>query len=412
MNEHQETLEMEDTKPSYLPKLIGFSIIIYACILIIHGFVIYYLDTQFSIFISDQLVFFNRGIGIIRGDLPYRDFYTHAAPLSPYLWAPIVLISMLFTWNNSTEYLTYETFMDSSSMLFSSYVFRVFFAICLILSAVLLYKILEKKGTKRAFWISLSYSINPYFLYLVSFWGSDECILPLLIILPIYLLEKEKYYLVTLSLIVGTGLKYFPILLLPLFFVYNHNLRSSLIQLVLFLIGIIASYLPFYLIAPEAFSDQFNYVEDNARSQGLAALDAHLSQSGLTLGSTFEFLTLTIMFVGVISTIIILTRNTWFFEKTIVLLAPFLIFFPKIQFSYFVIIYPFIFVMIFTKTTSNFVYFILFLSSILGGIAADYILTYTGTNIFSYIAAWVITLILYSSLLFSLLHMLLYRTRN
>ncbi len=412
MDEHQEVLEIEKNKPSYLSRLIGLSIIIYACVLVVHGFVIYYLDTQFSIFISDQLVFFNRGIGIIRGDVPYRDFYTHAAPLSPYLWVPIVLFSMLFTWNFSTEYLTYITYLDSSSMLFSSYVFRAFFVFCLILSAVLLYKILEKKGIKKAFWISLSYSINPYFLYLVSFWGTDECIIPLLIILPIYLLEKEKYYLATLSLIVGTGLKYFPVLILPLFFVYNHNLKSSLIQIILFLIGTTASYLPFYLIAPEAFSNQFNYVEDNARNQGLAALDAHFSQSGLTLGSTFEFLTLTIMFIGVISTIIILTRNTWFLEKTIVLLVPFLIFFPKIQFSYFVIIYPFIFVMIFQKTTSNFVYVILFLSSILGGFATDYILTYTGTNIFSYIAAWIIILILYSSLLFSLLHMLLYRTRN
>ncbi len=403
--EQQGEITMKDIKISNLSKIIAISFLVYSCVLVIQGLVVYFLDTEFNILIADQLVFFNRGVGILRGDVQYRDFYTQAAPLSPYLWVIIVLISMLLTGNFSTDYLGSETYLDSTSMMFSSYVFRVFFAFCLILSAALLYKILEQKGTKKSFWISLSYAINPFFLYLASFWGSDECVLPLLIILPIYLLEKEKYYLATLILIIGTGLKYFPILILPLFLVYNKKLVNSLIQLLLFLIGVIASYLPFYFIAPKAFSNQFNYYPVyNARNQGLAALDDHFSNNEYTVVSTYEFLTITLILLGLVSALLILTRADWSFEKTVVLLIPFLLFFPKIQFSYFVMLFPFISVLIFRNNNFSIVYLLLFLSTLLGGTAADYILAYDGSNILSYVASWLITAILYLSMIAVLVH--------
>ncbi|MHA1200697.1 MAG: hypothetical protein ACTSQF_15365, partial [Candidatus Heimdallarchaeaceae archaeon] len=354
-----------------LSKIIFISIIVYSCTLVIHGIIVYFLDSEFSILISDQLVFYNRGVGVLRGDVQYRDFYTHAAPLSPYLWAPIVLISMLFTGNFSTDYLGYETYLDSTSMMFSSYVFRVFFVFCLILSAVLLYKILEMKGNKKSFWISLCFAVNPYFLYLVSFWGSDECVIPLLIMLPIYLLEKEKYYLATLTLIIGTGMKYFPLLLLPLFL---------------------------------NFMKQFNYPLDNARNQGIAALDEHLINYENTSGNTYEFLTLAIVITGLAGILLYFTRDKWSFEKTIALLIPFLLFFPKVQFSYFVLLFPFIFVMIFRNDNFTIVYVLIFLCTLVGGAAADFILTYQGTNILTYIASWIITAVLYFSMISALIH--------
>ncbi|MCE7743397.1 MAG: DUF2029 domain-containing protein [Candidatus Heimdallarchaeota archaeon] len=404
MAELQEKTEMKKMKLSNLSKMVAISIIVYSCILVIHGIVVYFLDTEFSIMISDQLVFYNRGVGVLRGDVPYRDFYTHAAPLSPYLWAPIVFISMLFTGNFSTEGLVYDNYLDSPSMMFSSYIFRVFFVFCLILSAVLLYKILEMKGNKKSFWITLCYSVNPYFLYLVSFWGSDECIVPLLIVLPIYLLEKEKYYFASLSLIIGTGLKYFPILLLPLFLIYKKNLRNGIIQILLILLGITASYLPFYLIDSVEFLKQFNYPSDFARNQGLVAFLEYFTNSAFTVILNYVFLAVTISFVGITGLLLFLRKKRWSFEKTIALLLPFLLFFPKIHFSYFVLIFPFIFVMIFRNETFSIIYALIFLGTILGGTAADYILSYDGTNILSYISSWIITVILYVSLISALIH--------
>ena len=401
---------MKNIKTSKLTKLILISFLIYSIVFVIHGLIVTFADTDFSILISDQLVFYNRGLGVLRGEVPYRDFYTHAAPLSPYLWFFIVSISMLLTGDFSTESLQLETYMNSPGMMFSSYVFRVFFAFCLILSAVLLLKILEKKKIKMSFWIAFSYSINPYFLYLTSFWGSDECILPLLLILPIYLLEEEKYYLASLSLAVGTGLKYFPILLLPLLLIYNKNLRMKVIQLSITLIGILGSYLPFYFIDSESFLKQFNYPLDNSRNQGIMALDDYFSNYEFSVVSNYEFLTLAVVFIGFVGAVLYLTKQTWTFEKSMALTIPFLIFFPKIQFSYFIIMFPFLFVMIFRNDNISVLYACIFLCTLIGGAAADYILSYDGTNILSYIASWVITIVLYLCMIFALVHLIL--TKN
>ena len=127
MEEQQQDTQLRKLKMSELSKLIAVSIIVYSCIIVLHGLIIYFVDSDYNLFISDQLVFYNRGTGILKGDIPYRDFYTQAAPLSPYLWAPIVLISMIFTGQFPAEYLLYSTYLDSSSMIFSSYIFRVFF---------------------------------------------------------------------------------------------------------------------------------------------------------------------------------------------------------------------------------------------------------------------------------------------
>ena len=390
-----------------LSKLVILSVCVYTIVLVVNALIVNFADTGFSILISDQLVFYNRGLGVLRGEVPYRDFYTHAAPLSPYLWFFIVIISMLLSGDFSTTALQLDTYLDSAGMVLSSYVFRVFFAFCLISSAIILYKLLELKGYQKSFWIALIYSINPYFLYLTSFWGSDECIIPLLILLPIYLLEKKKYYLASVSLIIGTGLKYFPILIVPLILIYNKRVRHILIQLSITTIGIVACYLPFYFLDSEAFLAQFNYPLDNARNQGLAAFHEHFSSSNFSPLDSYEYLTITVVLIGLFSLVLFLTRDNWSFEKTLSILILFLLLFPKIQFSYFVLIFPFLMVMIFKRNYFSVVYALTFLCSMMGGVTADYILSYEGTNIFSYISAWIITIILYLSMIVILIHVFL-----
>ncbi|MCK5305156.1 MAG: DUF2029 domain-containing protein, partial [Candidatus Heimdallarchaeota archaeon] len=269
------------TKISDESKIILVSVAVYSIVLISLYIYSTYISTGFEIIISDQIIFFNRGVAIIDGLLPYRDVPVDAASLSPYLWAPIVFLSMFLTGNYSTEFVTSDNYFLNESMMLSSYIFRIFFAFCLIISALLLYRLVHKRNNKNALNIALLYILNPFFLYLFSFWGSDECLLPLLILLPIYLYERGNNTLATFSIILGAGFKYFPILLAPLVWIYSRDWKERSLQTLLFLIGLTAISLPFYLIAPAAFVNQFDNPIVAPGNQGLFTLIQYFSSTDI-----------------------------------------------------------------------------------------------------------------------------------
>ncbi|MHA1260329.1 MAG: hypothetical protein ACTSRO_11935, partial [Candidatus Heimdallarchaeaceae archaeon] len=73
-----------------LLSLILLQVLIYTILLLFHFVYTSFINPDYGIIISDQIPFYNRGKGVLFGLIPYRDIYTNAAPLSPYLWAPIV----------------------------------------------------------------------------------------------------------------------------------------------------------------------------------------------------------------------------------------------------------------------------------------------------------------------------------
>ncbi len=397
MDEIEVDIELRKEEKNNLIKLVIIAVIIYSITIAFHGLFLHFFDSNFDLIISDQVVFYNRGVGILKGDLPYRDFPTRAAPLSPYLWAPIVLISIILTGNYSLDYVTDTTYMTSTSMMFSSYVFRIFFSCCLIISALILYKLLESRNTKHSFWISLGYAVNPYFLYLVSFWGSDECIVPLLILLPIYLLERKKFLFASICIVIGAGLKYFPILLIPLILIYRKDIVKGFLNVFLILVGVTAVFLPFYFVDPVGFLAQFNHPLDRDNNQGIATLFDKFLINNETVNLSLIFLILAIVFVGSASLLLILEKK-WKFEKTYIIIIPFLMFFPKIQFSYFVMMYPFVFITLFKKNMRLVSLFTL-LFSMVGGVATNYILTFEGGYFFWYTISWITVVLLYLSML-------------
>ena len=396
--ENKKSTGLRKIKTTKIQKIILISCIIYSLTLVFHALYVSYIDPSYQVIVADQLVFYNRGKGVLYGLLPYRDFYTKAAPLSPYLWAPLVIISMIFTNDYSPDLLTSTNYTDSASMMFSSYVFRAFFVICLIAAAVVLYKLLELKKNKHSFWISLTFAINPFFLYLVSFWGSDESILPLLILLPIYLFEKKKNYLATIIIILGVGLKYVPIFLAPLIWIYSKNWKQRIIQSVILLLGIVAVYLPFYFVDRIEFLKQFDNEIGHSGNQGIITIIQ--ANSAFNIDSySYVFTIVTFLLFASFGLFFFLNKEKWKYQKTIVFLTVFLIFFPKIQFSFVVLLFPFLFILAFRKKRIRWVSMTAIVSGMIVGEMANILIEQTITNIYLIVFAWIIVIVFYLSVI-------------
>ncbi len=356
--------------------LVLISLIAYAVILIAHFIYTHYFNPNYQIIIADQVVFYNRGMGIIQGRVPYRDFYVNAAPLSSYLWSPFVLISMIGSNDYSTAFVNYENYMTSSSMMLLSYVFRVFFAVGIILSAIILLKLEEKRNNKFAFAIALLYCINPFFLYLASFWGSDECIVPLLILLPIYLYERGNKTFATLMIVLGAGLKYFPVLLAPLIWIYSKNWKERIIQTLIFLLGLTLVTLPLYLLSPSEFLFQF---QDKITAPGndgiLTVIQEFFSLNFENIG--FIFPIITVAMIGIVGLVMFLKRRNWSYHKTVALLLTYLALFHKMQISYLAMIVPFLCVGFLSKGPIKLLNLAIYIFGIFEGYFATFLINHS-----------------------------------
>ncbi len=369
-------------------KLILISLSIYALVLVIHFIYVRFINPSFGLMISDQIVLYNRGKGILYGELPYRDFYTNAAPLSPYLWAPLVLISMLGSTDFSNEYATTMNITDFQSLILLSYVFRIFFALCIILSGIILYRLEDKRKNKNVFLISLIYTVNPFFLYLVSFWGSDECIVPLLILLPIYLFERRNNSLATLSIIIGTGIKYFPIILAPLIWIYGKHWKERIMQTMLFFVGVLSISLPFYFMDPESFLAQFRDLVGEHGNQGLLTIIQSVFSVNLNQHNMI-FQILTVAIICLLGLFFFMKRERWDYHKTAALFLVFFLLYPKMQISYIVLVFPFIFVIFLQKGIKRWVAILFYLSAIVNGEMADILIEGTRDKLHWIILSWI-----------------------
>ncbi len=392
-------------------KIILVSTAVYSIILIALYIYSTYINTGFEIIISDQVIFFNRGVTIIEGLLPYRDVSVDAASLSSYLWAPIVFLSMFVTGNYSTEFVTNDNYLLNESMMLSSYIFRIFFAFCLIISALLLYRLEHKRNNKNALKIAFIYILNPFFLYLFSFWGSDECLLPLLILLPIYLYERGNKTLATLSIILGTGFKYFPILLAPLIWIYSRDWKERSVQTLLFLLGLTAISLPFYLIAPIAFINQFKNPIVSPRNQGLLTLIQNFVNSDINeYNLIIQIVTMSLILLA--GLFFFLKKSEWKYHKAVVFLIIFFVIYPKIQVSYFAMIIPFTSICVFTEGKIKWSFLFYYILGTTLGMATDYLLADTQKFLSLETLCWLSIGLFYLSSIFFILYFLFINKQN
>ena len=104
--------------------------IVYLVALFIHYIYTHWIDPNYGIMIADQRVFTIRAWGVLNFKLPYKDFWTNAAPLSPYLWGALMVTNEI----GGADF---------------SYVLRLFFTTTLILSGIILYRLVSEKNEKQ-----------------------------------------------------------------------------------------------------------------------------------------------------------------------------------------------------------------------------------------------------------------------
>ncbi|MCK4254967.1 MAG: hypothetical protein KAX32_10910, partial [Candidatus Heimdallarchaeota archaeon] len=278
-------------------------------------------------------------------------------------------------------------------------------------SALLLYRLEYNRNNKNALRLSLLYILNPFFLYLFSFWGSDECLLPLLILLPIYLYEKGNNTLATLSIVLGTGFKYFPILLAPLIWIYAKNWKERSMQTLLFLLGLTAISLPFYLIAPEAFINQFKNPIVSPRNQGLLTLIQNFVNSDINeYNLIIQIVTMSLILLA--GLFFFLKKSEWKYHKTIVFLIIFFVIYPKIQVSYFAMIIPFTSIYVFTEGKIKWSFLIYYILGTTLGEATDYLLADTQKFLYLEVMCWLSVGLFYLTSLLFILYFLFFNKRN
>lgn len=374
--------------------LILIPLIVYLIALLVHFFYIHYINPDFGIIIADQVVFYNRGKGILLGLVPFKDIYTNAAPLSPYLWSPIIFISMIGTNDYSNDYVDMNNFENSSSMMLSSYIFRLFFILTIILSSILLYRLELKRKNKYSFPIALIYSINPFFLNLVTFWGSDECILPLLILLPIYLYERGNKTLGTFFIALGVGFKYFPVFIAPIIWIYSKTWKERIIQTLMFFILLTSIILPFYLLAPETFLFYLKDPIDAPGNQGILTIIQSYFIIDLDTHSRI-FQIITAIMVCLIGLILFIRKDKWVYYQTVALLLTYLVFYQKFQLSYIVLAFPFLFIAFFKKGIIRWTSISFYIIGLFYGIIALYLINGSFTTLIYPILAWIYVAVFY-----------------
>ncbi|MHA1912415.1 MAG: glycosyltransferase 87 family protein [Candidatus Kariarchaeaceae archaeon] len=240
--------------------------------------------------VADQIMFVRRGKIVLRGEIPFITAISgQSAPLSYYLWVVPILIS------------------DISGLSYSVS-FRLFFIAANILTSFLIYSIVESltqsqqedqlkddvslasanSGSVSALTIpaqlspflsALIYSLNPFSIDLAIFWGSDETIAALLILLPCWLLRKRLPFLAAVVIALGAGIKYFPVVLCAIF-MFNDRPRNffSRVLLSLFAFGsVIIAYFPFYFWGDtDRLVSQFNRSTIEGGNQGVLTMLAKM----------------------------------------------------------------------------------------------------------------------------------------
>jgi hypothetical protein len=125
------------------------------------------------------------------------------------------------------------------------------------------------------FLVALIYSLNPFSIDLAIFWGSDETIAALLILLPCWLLRKRLPFLAVIIIALGAGIKYFPVTLCAIF-IFNDRPRNffSRILLCFFAFGsVVLVYFPFYFWGnTERLVSQFNRSTIESGNQGVLTM--------------------------------------------------------------------------------------------------------------------------------------------
>jgi uncharacterized membrane protein len=215
--------------------------------------------------------------------------------------------------------------------------YQVFFALCNIAAALLLYNVLRRWGEEKGSMVALLYLMNPFTLYHATFNPQDEPLVLLFFLLPLAFFLVGRFNRSAVALGVGIWAKMFPLLMLPLFMIQRMDPRTRLQA-----IGLIAAVsaliiVPFLVIAAAdaTWFLRFYFLGVGEEGSGGVSLWHFLNQIGLKPPS--------IVMLGLVGLAVIggywyAYRREWETWRTLTLVVClFFLVYPKIHSGYFLL---------------------------------------------------------------------------
>ncbi|NIP36767.1 MAG: DUF2029 domain-containing protein, partial [Thermoplasmata archaeon] len=168
-----------------------------------------------------------RGETILEGDLLYRDVRTETPPV----------INLVMT----------VPVAAGGSLL----AFQLFFTMCNILVALLLYETIRRCDERLGALVAILYLINPFTLFHATFYTQDEPLVLLFFLVPLALMVRGMFYRSAVALGIGIWTKMWPLLLAPMYIFERRPLidRAKAMALIGGVSAVII--VPFLLICPE-----------------------------------------------------------------------------------------------------------------------------------------------------------------
>jgi hypothetical protein len=229
-----------------------------------------------------------------------------------------------------------------------------------------------------------------------------------LILLPIYLFERGNKAAATLMIVLGAGLKYFPIILAPLIWIYCKRWKERVIQTITFLIGLALVILPLYILSPSDFIFQFQDKITAPGNDGILTVIQEFFNLNFE-NISFIFPIITVVMLGIVSLVIFLRRSDWTYHKTIALLLVYLTFFHKMQISYLAMIVPFLCLGIFSKGPIKLLNLAIYIFGIFEGYFATLLIDNSIKRIIWQVLSWLEICMFYLLIMFATFY---YTIRN
>ncbi|MDX9893620.1 MAG: hypothetical protein RB292_04405 [Patescibacteria group bacterium] len=166
--------------------------------------------------------------------------------LNPYFSSPIGIPAEPASWLSGWRFLPAQhgparifltmplALLSGGSVVTALFLYRLFFGLVVLASALLIYKILENLKSKNSLMAVLLFLWNPLIIYETMLNGGTDILMVFWFLLAIYLVLIRRDYLAILSLTVSIMVKYITILVLPFFIIFlvfrTPGLKSRIIK--------------------------------------------------------------------------------------------------------------------------------------------------------------------------------------
>ncbi|MFX0113206.1 MAG: hypothetical protein ACFFB3_01525 [Candidatus Hodarchaeota archaeon] len=191
--------------------------------------------------VTDEKNFTRRGKAVLKGKIPYKDFYLPTGPLMPYFYCGAPLMSQI-------------------TPIHVTYWFRLLYSVFNAITSWAIYQGFKAEGEEYSRWgyqAGYLYGLNPLIIFMALIWGTDETILAALIALAAWQISRRSWFWASVLIIVGACAKYFSIFLLPFLLLTRPSVIEGIILVATNIFLILSTYGFFLLLAEDEASIQF-----------------------------------------------------------------------------------------------------------------------------------------------------------